>query len=142
MLWDIQKEIFCQQLAQISLQRANNCLYSGRFWFKMPKKHKTSQKVAECKVENLLLSNITSTEVYVQYGCNKFQAQLRLRFHTISPIVRRNCLRCLLLNMKKTNILQMPRMKNRHTLGLITAGAGTKWNSGMKTRRASTYIHF
>ena len=40
-------------------------LYSGRFWFKMPKKHKTSQKVAECKVENLLLSNITSTEVYV-----------------------------------------------------------------------------
>ena len=89
MLWDIQKEIFCQQLAQISLQRANNCLYSGRFWFKMPKKHKTSQKVAECKVENLLLSNITSTEVYVQYGCNKFQAQLRLRFHTISPIVPR-----------------------------------------------------
>ena len=89
MLWDIQKEIFCQQLAQISLQRANNCLYSGRFWFKMPKKHKTSQKVAECKVENLLLSNITSTEVYVQYGCNKFQAQLRLRFHTISPIVIR-----------------------------------------------------
>ena len=87
MLWDIQKEIFCQQLAQISLQRANNCLYSGRFWFKMPKKHKTSQKVAECKVENLLLSNITSTEVYVQYGCNKFQAQLRLRFHTISPTV-------------------------------------------------------
>ena len=55
---------------------------------------------------------------------------------------RRNCLRCLLLNMKKTNILQMPCMKNRHTLGLITAGAGTKWNSGMKTRRASTYIHF
>ena len=87
MLWDIQKEIFCQQLAQISLQRANNCLYSGRFWFKMPKKHKTSQKVAECKVENLLLSNITSTEVYVQYGCNKFQAQLRLRFQTISPTV-------------------------------------------------------
>ena len=87
MLWDIQKEIFCQQLAQISLQRANNCLYSGRFWFKVPKKHKTSQKVAECKVENLLLSNITSTEVYVQYGCNKFQAQLRLRFHTISPTV-------------------------------------------------------
>ena len=34
----------------------------------------------------------------------------------------------------------MPRMKNRHTLGLITAG--TKWNSGMKTRRASSYIHF
>lgn len=55
---------------------------------------------------------------------------------------RRNCLRCLLFNVKKTNILQMPRMKNRHTLGLITAGAGTKWNSGMKTRRASTYIHF
>ena len=49
---------------------------------------------------------------------------------------RRNCLRCLLFNVKKTNILQMPRMKNRHTLGLIIAG--TKWNSGMKTRRASS----
>ena len=55
-----------QKMTKTSVQNAQKTQFTfTKTQFKMPKKHKTSQKVAECKVENLLLSNITSTEVYV-----------------------------------------------------------------------------